>query len=163
MILEDSEPSAGLELLVVQSHKVGLGLFDLEVHLLVQSLDSIDFISFHIIDFLHTFFLLNLKGFLSVLHFLGNLVSEFLSTLLIVQLMDVSVSLFVKDTELLCELLFEGIKLCFLFSVEFRHALFMLLDSLDETFVFSSLLHHSLFIPVSAILIVSLLHGHSFL
>jgi len=84
MILEDSEPSAGLELLVVQSHKVGLGLFDLEVHLLVQSLDSIDFISFHIIDFLHTFFLLNLKGFLSVLHFLGNLVSEFLSTLLIV-------------------------------------------------------------------------------
>jgi len=77
--------------------------------------------------------------------------------------MNVSVSLFVKDTELLCELLFEGIKLCFLFSVEFRHALFMLLDGLDETFVFSSLLHDGLFIPVRAVLIVTLLHSHPFL
>lgn len=84
MVLEDSKSSTGLELLVVQCHEVGLGLLDFEVHLFIQSLDSVDLVPLHVIDFLHAFFLLNLKSLLSVLHFLVNLVSEFLSVLLIV-------------------------------------------------------------------------------
>ncbi len=57
MVLQDCKSSLGLELFVIESHKIGLGLFDFEIHLFCQFLHIFDCLEFGLVDALHAIFL----------------------------------------------------------------------------------------------------------
>ena len=61
MILQDSKPGLSLQLLIVESHEVGLRLLDLKVHLFGQFLHILDLFKLSLIDSNHTLLLVILK------------------------------------------------------------------------------------------------------
>lgn len=58
MVLEDGQARSSVQLLIVESHQVGLGFFYLVVHFLTQFLNSVDLCTLTIVDFDHSFLLL---------------------------------------------------------------------------------------------------------
>ena len=79
MILQDGEACLCLKLLVVESHKIGLRLLNLEVHLLRQFLDILNLLELFLVDLNHArllfIFELLLQGCNHILHvILGGLV-----------------------------------------------------------------------------------------
>lgn len=53
MILKDSQSRGGLELLVVESHQIGLRFFDFKVHLLLDFLDCLNLVALSVVNLNH--------------------------------------------------------------------------------------------------------------
>jgi len=56
MILQNSQPSGSLKLLIIKSHQISLSFFDFKVHFLLNFLNSFNLISLTIVDFDHARF-----------------------------------------------------------------------------------------------------------
>jgi hypothetical protein len=81
VVLQNSESRGRLQLLVVQGHQVGLRLFDLVIHFLLDLLNGLDLVTLAIVHLDHALLLLLLHFDLELAH-LGVQVFLFLRSLL---------------------------------------------------------------------------------
>ena len=61
VVLQDSESRLSLQLLIIECHKVCLGLFDFIVHLFSQLFDVLDMLKFSLVNSNHTLSLVSLE------------------------------------------------------------------------------------------------------
>jgi len=61
MVLQDRQPSGGLELLIIQSQEISFGLFNLVKHFFSEFLSSLDSFPLFVINFFELVLLLSFK------------------------------------------------------------------------------------------------------
>ena len=126
LVLEDGQSCGSLQLLIVQSKQVGLGLFDLEQHLLPQLFSGLDLLKHFLVNFSHPFLLgllqISLESGLNCLHLV--LFRLELGGILVVSLHAVNPRLHLSDLVLIVVLL--GIQLLLLLHLDLLDLLLFL-------------------------------------